>query len=60
MTILSKLVSHNLLAGLILAVVIQPGLANPLLLEELSLDNHPEDISATDSLPTLAQTLERL
>ena len=58
MTILSKLVSHNLLAGLILAVVIQPGLANPLLLEELRLDNHPEDISATDSLPTLAQTLE--
>ena len=57
MTILSKLVSHNLLTGLILAVIAQPGLANPLLLEELSLDNHPEDISATESLPTLAQTL---
>ena len=52
MTILNKLVSHNLLASLILASIIQPGLANDSLAEGLWLTSG--DITVTD-IPTLAQ-----
>ena len=55
MTILNKLVSYNLLAGLILASIIQPGLANDSPAEGPRLDNISEDITVTD-IPTLAQT----
>ncbi|MEM9809315.1 MAG: TonB-dependent receptor plug domain-containing protein, partial [Cyanobacteria bacterium P01_D01_bin.56] len=59
MKIVSKLVSHNLLTGLILAIITQPGLANPLLTEGLHPDNNSEDLTATEySLPALAQTPE--
>ncbi|MEM9804615.1 MAG: hypothetical protein AAF959_04995, partial [Cyanobacteria bacterium P01_D01_bin.56] len=54
MTILNKLVSHNLLASLILASIIQPGLANDSLAERVILDTRSEDSPL--SLPTLAQT----
>ncbi|MEM7061935.1 MAG: hypothetical protein AAF572_02075 [Cyanobacteria bacterium P01_B01_bin.77] len=54
MTILNKLVSHNLIAGLILVIVIQPGLASTPRAEELGLKDSFEDITAADSL--LAQT----
>ena len=54
MTILNKLVGHNLIAGLILAIVIQPGLANTPRAEELGLEDNPEDITAADG--SLAQT----
>ncbi|MEM9267137.1 MAG: hypothetical protein AAGA46_16595 [Cyanobacteria bacterium P01_F01_bin.13] len=54
MTILSRLVSQNLLAGLILTIVVQPSLANVPLLEELSLGS--EDSTAVGNLSTLAQT----
>lgn len=56
MTILNKLVSHNLLASLILASIIQPGLANESPAEGLRLDDRSENIIV--SLPTLAQTPE--
>ncbi|MEM9483235.1 MAG: TonB-dependent receptor [Cyanobacteria bacterium P01_F01_bin.116] len=58
MTIVNKLVSHHLLAGLILAIVSQPSLANPLLSEGLSPKNNSENISTTDRSPTLAQASE--
>ncbi|MEM9808124.1 MAG: TonB-dependent receptor [Cyanobacteria bacterium P01_D01_bin.56] len=54
MTILNRLVSCNLLAGLILAIVIQPSLANTPLAQELPLENSSEDITAADG--SLAQT----
>ncbi|MEM8613801.1 MAG: TonB-dependent receptor, partial [Cyanobacteria bacterium P01_H01_bin.105] len=54
MTTLNKLVSHNLLAGLILATIIQPGLADTPLVEELDLDGRAANVE--DNLPTLAQT----
>ena len=58
MIIVNKLVSHHLLAGLILAIVSQPSLANPLLSEGLSPKNNSEDISIADGLSTLAQASE--
>ncbi|MEM8610809.1 MAG: hypothetical protein AAGF93_02240 [Cyanobacteria bacterium P01_H01_bin.105] len=39
MTILNKLVGHNLIAGLTLAIVIQPGLASTPRAEELGLED---------------------
>ncbi|MEM9809333.1 MAG: TonB-dependent receptor [Cyanobacteria bacterium P01_D01_bin.56] len=54
MTIVSKLVSHNLLAGLILASVSQPGLAKPDLTAELRLEKKFGNIAT----PTLAQISE--
>ncbi|MEM9265623.1 MAG: TonB-dependent receptor [Cyanobacteria bacterium P01_F01_bin.13] len=56
MTILSKLVSHNLLASLMLAIIIQPGLASTLLFEELESENSDKIIDVADSPSTLAQT----
>ncbi|MEM9483238.1 MAG: TonB-dependent receptor [Cyanobacteria bacterium P01_F01_bin.116] len=53
MTILNRLVSNNLLAGLMLAIFVQPGLANGLPAESSAGNN-----AITDSLPTLAQTPE--
>ncbi|MEO1180549.1 MAG: TonB-dependent receptor, partial [Cyanobacteria bacterium J06636_28] len=55
MTILYKLVSHKLLAGLILAIVSQPSLANNSPAEEWWLGNSPENVTVTD-MSTLAQT----
>ncbi|MEM7061930.1 MAG: TonB-dependent receptor [Cyanobacteria bacterium P01_B01_bin.77] len=52
MTILSRLVSHNLLAGMILTIVVQPSLASDSLSEGVSLD--AQVITAAES--TVAQT----
>ena len=57
MTILNKLVSHHLLAGLVLAIFTQPVWANTPLSERLRSNNNSEDIISADRLPTLAQTL---
>ena len=55
MAILSRLVSYNLLASLILAVFIQPSLANSLLTRGDNLETYSEDVTVADHLPMLAQ-----
>ncbi|MEO0374618.1 MAG: TonB-dependent receptor plug domain-containing protein, partial [Cyanobacteria bacterium P01_A01_bin.17] len=55
MTTLNKLVSCNLLAGTILAIFIQSGLANSTLVEIVDTDNNSEDIIAVDDPSALAQ-----
>ncbi|MEM9267140.1 MAG: TonB-dependent receptor [Cyanobacteria bacterium P01_F01_bin.13] len=55
MIILSRLVSHNFLAGLILAVFIQPSLGNSALAVGVSTDTPSEDSTVADSLMIVAQ-----
>ncbi|MEM9265629.1 MAG: TonB-dependent receptor [Cyanobacteria bacterium P01_F01_bin.13] len=56
MAILNKLVSSNLLAGLMLGTLVQPGLADSLSSEELSLGSNARENVLVDGLSTLAQS----
>ena len=56
MKIFSRLVSHNLLTGLTLAIVIQPGLANTQLSAKPESEDTLKEITAAKELPSLAQT----
>ncbi|MEM9804607.1 MAG: TonB-dependent receptor [Cyanobacteria bacterium P01_D01_bin.56] len=58
MTTLNKLVSHNLLAGIVLASIIQPSLADTPLGKEMSLNSPAETANVEENLPTLAQAEE--
>ncbi|MEM7795761.1 MAG: TonB-dependent receptor plug domain-containing protein, partial [Cyanobacteria bacterium P01_C01_bin.118] len=59
MTILNKLVSHNLLASLILAVIIQPGLANSLRADNITLISDSAADSSLVQVPD-SETMDEL